>query len=918
MKKSLPLCLYVWMAALSMLVFPVCGAEAAVPMCSEGTCLVVAPDGGDWNDGVSAPLGSIEGAVSRLRALRQRGELRLPARIVLRGGVYRLKKTLELDTDFPLTIASMEGERAILDGGVELQGWHETSVNGKKAWRATAGFPVKQLYFRGRMLRRAAFPKQGMFRIQNTVSVFGGELGDGGDHFTAEQGSFNPSWHNPAGIDIFMTHKWIEEYLPVKSFDPKTQELYSTHRTVFLMQRRDTEYRLENVREALQQPGEFYYDSTDGTVTVILDEPLAQDGERPVATRLGCLVRVDNARFLNLRGLTFRHGGGYRPRLTRNYDIVGKGIPNFPLGNRLDENSAFPFGSSAQAAVHVPGTIFLANCSDCEITGCTVTATGWYGIEAGPGCSRLLIDRNELCELGAGGIRIGGSPANGPAELRTSRIIVTNNHIHDGGLVHPSGIGVLITHAFGNLVEHNHIHDLRYSGVSAGWCWGYGETVTRENRIGWNYIHDLGKEVVSDMGGVYLLGIQPGTRVYNNYIANVKPRYYGGWGVYLDQGASHIVVENNICTDCFSEGVFHHYGRENTIRHNIFAFGGRAAVCIAITPTDFTGLLPGPNCTTAVTLHDNVLVSDGKPFFHSALDDRYLRYPVVIEQNNLFHHTQGDFPPVADDRGKWSCDMAEWGKRGLGRGAILGTSPGFRDLARRDFSFPPDSALGKMHFPQLDRSQVGILPPPPPPPREGTEWSQLYFSEATRTDLPRVFLIGDSIVGGEVTLLTRALKGKATIAAYYTSKAVADPAFHRELAAALAESRFDLIVFNNGLHGFAYSDEQYRRGLEEALALLLRRTGAKLLWRNSTPVTVPRKPQEFHPKHNPIVLRRNQIAAEVMAARGIPVIDLYTPMAAHPEYSRGDGYHYTPEGNAAQIQILLPVIQRHLPAARQP
>ena len=60
--------------------------------------------------------------------------------------------------------------------------------------------------------------------------------------------------------------------------------------------------------------------------------------------------------------------------------------------------------------------------------------------------------------------------------------------------------------------------------------------------------------------------------------------------------------------------------------------------------------------------------------------------------------------------------------------------------------------------------------------------------------------------------------------------------------------------------------------------------------------------------------RRNEIAAQIMKDRGIPVIDLYTPMAAHPEYSRGDGYHYTPEGNNAQIQILLPVILQRLQA----
>jgi hypothetical protein len=458
------------------------------------------------------------------------------------------------------------------------------------------------------------------------------------------------------------------------------------------MLKRDTEYRLENVREALLNPGGFYYDSTDGTVTVILDQPLTPDGEHPVATSLGCLVRLDNARFLNLRNLIFRHGGGYRPALSRHYDIGGREVPNYPLGKRIDAESPFPYGTAAQAAVHVPGTIFLANTTDCEITGCTVTATGWYGIEAGPGCSRLLIDRNELCELGAGGIRIGGSPANGPAELRTSRIIVTNNHIHDGGLVHPSGIGVLITHAFGNLVEHNHIHDLRYSGVSAGWCWGYGETVTRENRIGWNYIHDLGKEVVSDMGGVYLLGAQPGTVVSGNVIHDVRSKTYGGWALYTDEGSSFITLENNVCYDC-SDNLYHqHYGSMNVVRNNVFAFAGEALLRVS-----------RPERHMCILFERNILLSDGCPVFR--LSREQIEERLVSSGRNLLWNVCG--APVYCRFGEGEAlDLAAAQAAGAEHGSVI-ADPRFADAAHRDFRLMPDSPALKMGFVPIDIADVG-------------------------------------------------------------------------------------------------------------------------------------------------------------------------------------------------------------------
>ena len=669
------------------------------------TILYLSPDGNNANDGVAASMATIEGAVARLREMRNRGTLRLPARILLHGGVYHVVKTIELDTDFPLTIDVVDGEYAVIDGGYELTGWHEVMINGKKAWQAKAAFPVQELYYKGKMLKRAAFPKEGMYRVRNTTSPWGGGLFSGGDHFTTQEGSFDPKWHNQTGIVVFMTHKWIEEHLPVKLYDTETGELYSTHRSTFLMTSNDTEYRFENVREALLEPGEFYYDSMDGTVTVILDEPLEADGEHPVATHVGNLLRLNNVRYLNIRNLAFRHGGGYRPTCTRRYDIQGKDFANYAMQETwLDEHSSHPFAAAPQAAVQVPGTIFMANTSDCEITNCTISETSWYGIEASAGCSNILIDHNELYELGAGGVRIGGAAANDPIEQRTSRVTVTNCHIYDGGLVFASGVGVLITHAFGNLVEHNHIHDLFYSGVSAGWNWGFGETIARENRIGWNLIHDLGKGILSDMGGVYLLGIQPGTRVYSNYIANVKRRYYGGWGIYTDEGSSHVVVENNICTDCSSEAYHQHFGRENTLRYNIFAFGNDAVLAIA-RGQEFAGVFPGLNFSNALSSYNNVFVTNGRPFIRSG-NEKHLQRPTFLAENSIFFNTEGEFPSIAVS-GDWKCDFDEWQKRGFDRGALI-ADPGFKDLSKRDFSFGKNSLLGKLHFPMLDMKEVGI------------------------------------------------------------------------------------------------------------------------------------------------------------------------------------------------------------------
>ena len=128
-------------------------------------------------------------------------------------------------------------------------------------------------------------------------------------------------------------------------------------------------------------------------------------------------------------------------------------------------------------------------------------------------------------------------------------------------------------HTAGNSIAHNRIHHGRYTGISLGWVWGYQRSVCRDNIVEFNHIHDIGQGLLSDMGGICTLGIAPGTVIRNNLIHDVDANQYGGWGIYHDEGSSHMLVENNIVYKT-KFGPFNiHFAKEVVVRNNIFALG---------------------------------------------------------------------------------------------------------------------------------------------------------------------------------------------------------------------------------------------------------------------------------------------------------------------------------------------------------
>ena len=124
-----------------------------------------------------------------------------------------------------------------------------------------------------------------------------------------------------------------------------------------------------------------------------------------------------------------------------------------------------------------------------------------------------------------------------------------------------------------------------------------------------------------------------------------------------------------------------------------------------------------------------------------------------------------------------------------------------------------------------------------PPIRESIEWCDIWVPHADETKLPRVLLIGDSITRGYYSQVEKDLAGKAYVARLTTSRSIADPVLYAELAMVLDQYPWDVVHFNNGMHGWGYTEEQYGREFPRFLAAIRKHAPhAKLVWCSTTGV----------------------------------------------------------------------------------
>lgn len=188
--------------------------------------------------------------------------------------------------------------------------------------------------------------------------------------------------------------------------------------------------------------------------------------------------------------------------------------------------------------------------------------------------------------------------------------------------------------------------------------------------------------------------------------------------------------------------------------------------------------------------------------------------------------------------------------------------------------------------------------------------------------LPRVLLMGDSILNGYLPDVAKALDGKAYVDAWVTPTSQGDQSLPRQIEQVLAQGPYRIIHFNLGLHGWQPGRIPAGRyePLTHSMVQAFRKgaPGAVLIWASTTPVTKQDQPGELDPEINPTIVEHNALAAKVMREENIPIDDLGALMMPHLDLARGDRFHWKPEGTALLVQQVSSTLLKALAEPARP
>jgi hypothetical protein len=521
-------------------------------------------------DGPFATLGRARDAIRELKR-QQGGTLQQPVTVFVRGGTYYLSEPLIFTpedsgtADCPITYRAYPKEKPIISGGKPITNWQQRD----NLW--VANLPeVKQGQWYFRLLRvnehwaiRARYPNLDPKQPLTGGWLYVNQPENFSEPFLRDRLPVSPdkfpNWQNweSAEVHVFMKRNYGNAIFPVSDVDRDNHTLLGNFVNASYPTDFGNRFFIENVREALDSPGEWYLDTKTGELLYWSTEPDFPKNVNVVAPTMSKLIVLKGesqtesfVEYLNFQGLTFTD---------------------------TDYTLADYYFVSADAA------IWLLVARQCTIKVCFFTNLGGNATWLEQRSHDNQILGNQMTHLGNGGVVLWGNTENQPFDN-----LIAGNDLEDIGKIYKHAGGVYVISGSGNKITHNQIKNSSRYGiylVSLG-----NDHYSHNNIIEFNEVIDSSLET-ADTCAIGTLGRdrQSSNNIIRfNSIRNVvgmgtttsgeiiSP--YFSWGFYLDDYSSNITIYGNIVVGTVLGAICLNGGKNNYVANNIFIDGLRMQI----------------------------------------------------------------------------------------------------------------------------------------------------------------------------------------------------------------------------------------------------------------------------------------------------------------------------------------------------
>lgn len=494
------------------------------------------------------------------------------------------------------------------------------------------------------------------------------------DRLPFAEGDFPADWDLAgAQIMIFPAWGWVGGPMRVTGVDHDQGWLLLDNERSGADIRIGNRYYVQNVRQALDQPGEFFVDDRAGEVLYLpANEGFQERGMvAPVHDRIihitGQPEAARWAEHIHLRGLTFHD-------TTYNVDI-------------------------ASFYTQPEGALWLDHARHCVVEDCTFSLLGGYGVHLLNNTTACRVLGCRIFDTGGGGVLMSGDTA-----TQATNCVVAGCSIHHIGQVFKHCAGVYITTGSGHRIAHNTITDvpryaISFKSFNAG-------SYSHDNIAEYNEMIRTNLET-NDTGAIETLGRDrqlSGNVIRYNLILDVvgmKHTEEGGiitpyytWGIYLDDYSSGTTVVGNIVARTVRGGYHNHLGFDNIVENNIF-------VASQLYQVEYNGR---EEMRRNVFRRNIVVYSDPAAVY--CRSGGWSREVLAECDYNVLHWTGGDLATTEANvtpEGTW----ARWVEAGFDAHSIL-ADPLFVDPEHDDYRLRPDSPALKVGFQPIPVERIGV------------------------------------------------------------------------------------------------------------------------------------------------------------------------------------------------------------------